>query len=427
MMRFVLAVFFLTAFSFPFFTEAIIVPAPNTGQTQSPQKLISANPILVVPKSDPRPEIAITPANCERACSMSAAGSCRAGDVTGNPRGDSQCAASRIGIVSYTQLTTFGNAGGCVDREDNNRCASGSCTTWQGKPVYGVAHRTFPFGTQMEVCNTKNGVCQIATVVERGPASYVASVTVDARAELGLALLMKCNDKVSATYKVLSVPGTTQTAEPSGPAKIALDALLAEGHITGNFGSGAGNPSGYTAVNTPYGTGYLGNPTTRPWWESGQAKGSPYASASPIPAQTARPATIATPVSSGGISAPQYNSPYTSVSGNTSAQQLQQAILPPSSPSAQALVPSAPSLGQILVSPTRVNTSGTISVSWTSLNMKTTPPCRITAAGNTIAEGKEGSKIIAASSLPQGTVRFDFICTTQNGTLFSASATTVVE
>ena len=189
------------------------------------------------------------------------------------------------------------------------------------------------------------------------------------------------------------------------------------------------NPYGGNAAAPGTGAAVSG---TRPYAVTTPASGSPYASASPIPAQTARPATIATPASSGGFSSPQYASPqyaspYSSVTSSASAQQLQQAILPPSSPSTQALVPSAPSIGQIIVRPAQTNVSGTLSISWTSLNMRTTPPCRITAQGTVIAEGREGAKTVAASALPRGTVRFDFTCTTQNGTLFTTSATTIID
>jgi len=328
------------------------------------------------------------PAACERACSLSSAGNCRAGDVTGNPRGDVYCASSRIGVVEYTLLTSFGSSGSCIDPSDNNVCASGSCTTYQGRPVFGIAHRTFPFGTRVEVCNTKNGVCQIATVVDRGPDARITRVTVDARAELAQALLMGCNNSTTATYKVLSVPGVSQEAQPSGPAQAAFDQLLAAGYINGNLGNNVGNPSGYTAVNTPYGPGYLGNPTAQPY----------------------------------------YVSPYGSVTGNA-ATDLQNALQPPAQPQyqpAQVVVPGAPSVGQILVQPRVASRLGLVLVAWTSLNMRP-GSCVVTQDLGTIAQGQQGSRLIDANSLPSGATTLTLTCTMQNGTTFQASDTITIQ
>lgn len=358
------------------------------------------------------------PAQCEQACSMSNAGNCRAGDVTGNPKGDAQCAASRIGVVAYTKMTSFGSSGSCYDREDNNICASGSCTSWQGKNVFGVAHRTFPFGTRMEVCNTKNGVCQIATVIERGPNARISGVSVDARAELADALLMGCNNTTYATYKVLSVPGASLTAEPSGPAQAGLDALLAAGHVNGDLGNNQGNPSGYKAVNTPYGQGYLGTPTSKPYYAARPA-GSPYASASPAPIQTSA-AQPSVPVSQ-QLSA---TSPYSVVSSNTTANSLQQALQQPGT-TVQKIVPGAPSVGILFAQSRTVPRSGSIALSWTTLNMKQ-GSCTLSLNGQKVAQGEEGTKSLAGSSVPTGSLLFVLSCTTASGSAFTTTETVVV-
>lgn len=383
----------------PVCASAIVTPAP-----------LSASPVQ-----------AQAPAACERACSLSNAGNCQAGDVTGNPRGDTQCASSRIGVAEYTLLTSFGSSGSCVDPSDNNRCASGSCTTYQGQPVFGIAHRTFPFGTRVEVCNTKNGVCQIATVVERGPNASITRVTVDARAELAQALLMGCNNSTYATYKVLSVPGVSQAAQPSGPAQAAFDKLLAAGHINGNLGNNAGNPGSYTAVNTPYGPGYLGNPTAQPYYAmQPSGSGSPYASATPVPIAGGSSATLTQqPVS--------YVSPYGSVTGNA-ATDLQSALVPPAQTyqPQQPVVSGAPSVGQLIVQPRVASRFGSVLVSWTSLNMKP-GSCVLSRDSGTIVRGEEGSTLLAASSLPTGAVAFTLTCTVQNGTTFQTSDTITIQ
>jgi hypothetical protein len=332
------------------------------------------------------------------------------------------CASSRIGVVEYTLLTSFGSSGSCIDPSDNNECASGSCTTYQGRPVFGIAHRTFPFGTRVEVCNTKNGVCQIATVVDRGPDVRITRVTVDARAELAQALLMGCNNSTTATYKVLSVPGVSQEAQPSGPAQAAFDKLLAAGHINGNLGNNVGNPSGYTAVNTPYGPGYLGNPTAQPYYAmQPSGSGSPYALATPMPIAGGSSVTLTQQPSS-------YVSPYGSVTGNA-ATDLQNALQPPAQPQyqpAQVVVPGAPSVGQILVQPRVASRLGVVLVAWTSLNMRP-GSCVVTQDLGTIAQGQQGSRLIDASSLPSGATTLTLTCTMQNGTTFQASDTITIQ
>lgn len=378
----------------PICASAIVTPAPQASTAQ-----------------------AQTPGACERACSLSSAGNCQAGDVTGNPRGDIQCASSRIGVAEYTLLTSFGSSGSCVDPSDNNRCASGSCTTYQGQPVFGVAHRTFPFGTRLEVCNTKNGVCQIATVVDRGPNASIPRVTVDARAELAHALLMPCNTSTTATYKVLSVPGVSQAAEPSGPAKAAFQALLSAGHINGNLGNNAGNPSAYTAVNTPYGPGYLGNPTSQPYYAmQPSGSGSPYASATPIPiAGGSSPTLTQAPVS--------YVSPYGSVTGNA-ATDLQNALQPSAPQPTQGAqsVSGAPSVGQIVVQPDATARSGSILIAWTSLNMRA-GSCVVSGDNGPVVHGEAGTTLLAANTLPTGSATFTLTCAMQDGTTFQDSDT----
>ncbi|MBI5469900.1 hypothetical protein HY968_01065 [Candidatus Kaiserbacteria bacterium] len=323
-------------------------------------------------------EKAQLPATCERACSASNAGNCQAGNVTGNPNGDRECAASRIGIVTYTMLSTFGSAGGCVDRSDNNRCASGSCTSYRGQLTFGVAHRTFPFGTRMEVCNLKNGICNIATVVERGPAAYVGNVTVDARAELGIALKMNCNDKVQATYKVLSVPGVARTAEPSGPTPVGIETILA----MQQNGYGQITPQTYSAINTPWGLGYLGTPPPPGSSAYGQPT-SPFANTSPVPISQ-------TPVSDQIFP------------GGNSASSTQQGTPGPS-----ALF--------LFVQPRSVKFSQSVLVAWTSVNMSTATPCQILLNGQKWADGNEGSKSLKTVSEDVGTLTLTLSCTDASG------------
>lgn len=232
---------------------------------------------------------------------------------------------------------------------------------------------------------------------------------------------MGCNNTTQATYRVLSVPGGSRTAEPSGPARVAFDALLAAGHINGDLGNGAGNPAGYTAVNTPYGQGYLGTPTSKPYYAM-QPSGSPYASASPAPIQTNASQT-GTP-----ISQQLGSSPYSALtSSNAAANTLQQALQPttPKNPP-QVIVPGAPSIGFIYAQQHVVSRSSSVMLSWTTLNMKQ-GSCAVSLNNQKLATGEEGTKSITASSLPTGSLVFILTCTAANGTPFSKSETVTVQ
>lgn len=336
------------------------------------------------------------PANCERACSQSNAGRCAARDVTANPNGDQQCASSRIGIVSYTKLSSFGNAGSCVDKNDNNQCASGSCTSWKGETTFGVAHRTFPMGTKMEVCNISNGKCAMARVLDRGPASYVTDVTVDARAELALYLGMGCNNKIASTYKVLEVPGVAQTAEPSGPTPVGIEAILA----AQRNGAGVGTNMTYQAANTPWGSGYVGTPPP--------IGSSAYA----------------------GMGAPNYAQTNSTVYGQTFASG--QGYFDSTGKWVGATSATAGSgtggkaTAGILVQPTSAKRGDVLMVSWTSVNMlKDT--CLLTFQNQEFARGIEGFKVFKTVSSDNGVLAFTLKCQDAAGQQYTSSASSTIQ
>lgn len=325
--------------------------------------------------------------------------------------------------MTATMLSTFGTGGGCVDKNDNNQCSSGSCTSYKGQPTLGVAHRTFPFGTRVNVCNPKTGICKIATVVERGPRSSVTDTFIDARAELGLELGMGCNNKVPATYQVLSVPGVARTADPSGPTDEGLAQLIAMNAIRGDLGNNQGNPDSYRMVDTPYGPGFLGTPNSKPYYAM-QPTGSPYASASPAPISSGSSG------SSGGSSSPVPvsqqlgTSPYSAVTSSNAGTDLQTALSPAPQPT-QQIIAGAPQVGSIIVQPRVASRAGSVLVSWTSLNMKA-GSCRVLLGSETLASGSEGTKTLAGANLG-GTVLFSLVCTKQDGTQFTASDTVTVQ
>ncbi len=78
-----------------------------------------------------------------------------------------------------------------------------------------------------------------------------------------------------------------------------------------------------------------------------------------------------------------------------------QPILPPTPPQPQA---------SIIVQPKQVTRGNPIVVSWTSVGMSTSAPCRVTQNGTSLATGNSGSKIIQTTALPPGTLTFVLTC-----------------
>jgi hypothetical protein len=134
-----------------------------------------------------------------------------------------QRAAQYIEQTFYTkELTTF----------NDFKCASGMCPN----QVLGIAHRTWPLGSKVEVCNSNTGKCTApdnpAVVMDRGPGTWLTQRTIDANGLLAAALGL--NGRNPATYKLLSVPGVSTTAAPSG---------LTVAPISSQYRGGATNPT----------------------------------------------------------------------------------------------------------------------------------------------------------------------------------------
>lgn len=186
---------------------------------------------------------------------------------------DVSCAQKRIGKPTYTaELTSF----------NDSNCTWGACNN----SVAGIAHRVWPPKSKVEVCNLKNGRCAVAIVMDRGPNVCLVKRTIDANPALQQALNM-VGQTVPATYKLLSAPGVSETSQPSGITQASADAIIAANNAQNQFGTGAANMT-YSTVDTPYGPGYLGTPST--------LASSPFSSVNPLSSQ---PSTLTqAPVSS---------------------------------------------------------------------------------------------------------------------------------
>ncbi|MEN9413386.1 MAG: hypothetical protein RLZZ342_473 [Candidatus Parcubacteria bacterium] len=161
---------------------------------------------------------------------------------------------------------------------------------------------------------------------------------------------------------------------------------------------------------------------TNPYYPM-QPAGSPYASASPVPASSGSGS------SGGGGAVPVSQqigpaSPFSAVSSNPAATNLQTALQQPNTP---AHVPNAPSVGQLIVQPLRSSKEGSFHLSWTSLNMRSSPVCTVRERSRVLGEGSEGSRSVVAREFPTGTSRFELTCTMPNGTLYVSSQEVTVE
>lgn len=187
----------------------------------------------------------------------------------------------------------------------------------------------------------------------------------------------------------------------------------------------SGNPgSNYAAV--PYSG-------ATPYNAMSPAGGSPYASVSPVQSSGGTNGYV-----SQGSSMPvsqqlgtQAISPYSSLTSNTSATNLQNALNPTPSqtattPPSQTVVPGAPSVASIYIQPRVASRTGSILISWTSLNMKS-GTCTVKQDSQQIAVAQEGSKSIAGSSVSTGTITFTLSCTAQDGSAVAKTDTITVQ
>ncbi len=204
-----------------------------------------AAPAYAQTQTQPTQQQAQAPDQCEMGVGAQAKNCSRGTDPRQSYyQTDVSCAQKRIGIVTYTaQMSVFNDA----------QCTWGPCNN----SVPGIAHRTWPPGSKVEVCDLKTKICAEAVVMDRGPNVCLVQRTIDANPALEKAL--KGTGLDPATYKLLSAPGVSETSQPSGPSTVSLDAIKAaaqtQGYNTGNI-----PPMTYSSVNTPWGPGYLGTP-----------------------------------------------------------------------------------------------------------------------------------------------------------------------
>ena len=122
---------------------------------------------------------------------------------------DAASASRDIGVTFYTpELSIF----------NDQTCANGPCRN----DIVGLAHRSWPLGSCVAVCNLQNDTCAIAIVMDRGPNEALRRRTIDANPALRSALQMR-GGLVPATYELISLNDEPCNAgrAPSGTIQVA--------------------------------------------------------------------------------------------------------------------------------------------------------------------------------------------------------------
>src|SRR3989344_480624 len=271
-----------------------------------------------------------------------------------------------VGKTFYTsQLSWF----------NDYMCSTGPCDN----ATPGLAHRSWPIGSVVEVCNQQNGICTNAVVMDRGPNERLNARTIDANPALRSVLQMN-GGLVPATYTLLSTPGSSVTAQAPGLVRPSAE-VVANSYV---------NPSPFdTFASVERGTLY------------GPSYGSPFANVSPVP--IGYPTTIGAPT--GGYTAPSQTFPQAQTQQQTFQQtptaqqpvsqtlsQTPQGQNTTSQPSvAQQLIDAIrgkpatqnvsgtnnPPIATNIVQPKTISRGNSITASWSSIGMKSDSPCQV--------------------------------------------------
>ena len=173
-----------------------------------------------------------------------------------------------------------------------------------------------------------------------------------------------------------------------------------------NGGTQFGSPFSSNAVAAPTNVGY------------GSAFGN--APAAPAPQQQSSYAQPAiTPVSQ--TISPSGSSSQVQATSSV-AQQLEDALKDPSAKSGSAQSPAT-----LVAQPKEVRRGNPITVSWTSVGLRTDSPCVLRADSTVVAEGNQGTKIVQTTGATRlGSMIFTLACTTASGTKFQRTAAVMV-
>ncbi|OGG75726.1 hypothetical protein A3A41_01875 [Candidatus Kaiserbacteria bacterium RIFCSPLOWO2_01_FULL_54_22] len=296
-----------------------------------------------------------------------------------------------VGTTFYTrELSHFNDA----------MCANGPCDN----STPGIAHRNWPLGSVVEVCNQQNGVCANAVVMDRGPNERLTARTIDANPALRSALQMQ-GGLTPATYTLLSVPGGSQVAQGVGSG---VTPSGTDTRISGSspFTSITSNQTGrYTGQTSPF-----ANVTPAP---SNYFASAPRTTSAPAP----YPVTSVAPIQISAQPQPlTVFQPSAPVEQSSVAQQLLQALNGGQpAPTTQGPPQTTRAVAAILAQPRSVTRGNPVALSWSSVGMKTSSPCIVRMGPAILAQKNQGSKIIPVGLGAQSPIVFTLTCTTPVG------------
>ena len=138
-----------------------------------------------------------------------------------------------IGITFFTpELTNF----------NNQQCANGPCQN----SILGIAHRSWPLGSCVDVCIPRSNKCAEAIVMDRGPGERLRQRTIDANpaltAQLGLSGIEQ------ATYKLISL-----SDKPCNAGRLPDGSIQVSGYDPYNLGNNGDITGSPTNVGYPTG------------------------------------------------------------------------------------------------------------------------------------------------------------------------------
>lgn len=276
---------------------------------------------------------------------------------------DAEAAKRDVGVTFYTpELSEF----------NDRTCADGPCRN----SIPGIAHRSWPLNSCVAVCSLKSLKCALAIVMDRGPAEWLRSRTIDANP--ALSRLIQVNGLTPATYKLVSIEGDC----PAG----ALE--------------GNANPvTGFDPYNP------AAAPAARPAANTGIS----------LPPYTAGSASVSAPLSGSSYIQSSLNSPVSGTAGLAGSSSAD-ASLSSSSQASGTAVRSAPEhAAALFTQPSSVPRGDPVVVSWTSVGMSAAQPCLLLEGTTTLARKNEGTLVFKTADSARGTLVFSLACTPLSG------------
>lgn len=287
---------------------------------------------------------------------------------------------------------------------NDSNCGGSPCRN----DLPGLAHRTWPKGSCVAVCNVQSKICAVAVIMDHGPNVALGCRTIDANPTLRRVLNMK-SGLVPATYKLLSLPGKPCDLGSAGGGIIGTSDInlndLNMSNSRSPLYSDYGAYSGYGSA--------LGGSGASPFALGGGGQ-SPFAMGSGeqgMSVSTGQGAYASQGAQSSGGTA---GTGGTSSGGNSSGAP-------------------GPAEATIVAQSSTASRGKQVVISWSSIGMRSDQKCRLTislpqAEALTVTEENQGSQPVRISlTAAQGTAMFRLRCTPLLGQPIEKSVPVVIQ